>query len=45
MPTGVRNRTHLCNKDGTEMTTEDYLKMANDMKDGKQPAIQNFGLE
>ena len=27
------------------MTTEDYLKMASDMKDGKQPAIQNFGLE
>ena len=45
VPLGPRQRTHLCNHDGTEMTTEDYLRMANDMKQGKQPAIQNFGLE
>ena len=28
------------------MTTEDYLRVANDMKNtGKPPAVQNFGLE
>ena len=45
VPLGPRNRTTLCNPDGTEMTTEDYLKMTNEMKlTGKPPKIDKFGF-
>lgn len=45
VPTGPRQRTMLQNIDGTELTTEDYLKITNDMKKtGGPPQIANFGL-
>lgn len=42
---GPRQRTMLQNADGTELTTEDYLKVTADMKKtGEPPMIANFGL-
>ena len=46
VPTGPRQRAMLQNVDGTELTTEDYLRITNDMKkSGGPPKIANFGLD
>ena len=42
---GARQRTMLCNRDGTEMTTEDYLRAAQQLKRGDKCSIMNFGLD
>ena len=39
-----RRTGKLCNLDGTEMTTDDYLLVVKGMKAGEAPAIKNFGI-